>query len=124
MEQQLLTPERLQTFVGGQVEVQNQNEGYVYRGEIAQIAVSQDTSGLSSSEDLVIDLKWMAKLNPATGEWVTDPDLRYAVSLMIYAVRDIGEGRLFLSCWMNGEAATLFPKGGSRLEESRLVEPK
>lgn len=117
----LLTPKRLETFVGGQVEIQNLVEEYVYRGEIAKMSViNQELAGLPNNVDLVIDLKWMAK--KIDGKWVRDSNVPYIISLLIYSVSDIGDGRLSFDCWISSESATIFPKGGSKLDESLVID--
>lgn len=113
----------LQQFVGGQLEVSNRGEGYLYRGEIASIEVTegeklQDVKR-DNYGDLKIKLAWNAKMND--DEWQNDQTLDYAASLLIYSSSDIGDGRIHLSGMYTGESVTLFPKGGSTLDRAKVV---
>lgn len=114
-----LTDEILSRYVGGQIEIQNRNEGYLYRGEIATIAVE----GEGDDATLRVTLKWMAKgegFPSGPKRWVKDDDLTYGASLMIYSVSDIGDGRIALNSWIVGETTVLFPLGGSKLDSSKV----
>lgn len=119
-----LTTADLQRFVGGQFEVQNQKEGYLYRGEIETIEVTDgDPSSwpgtqLDNYGDLKIKPRWMAKM--ADGGWKKDEPNEYAIGLSIYPASDIGDGRIHFSCFYNGEHTTLFPKGGSALDPAKV----
>ena len=99
----------LSSFVGGQAEIQNPPEGYLYRGDIERIRLGQDTSG----KYLEIRFAWLAKRDEAG--WVEDEIKDYKVHLAMYSVSDIGDGRIFLQCPYTGEGTTLFPRGGSAL---------
>ncbi len=111
-----LTAELAATFVGGQLEVQNEVEGYLYRGEIATATVEEGT--------LKINLVWMTKgegfLPPLPERWVSDNSLTYDASLSIYGVGDIGDGRISLNCWVVHELAVLYPPGGSKLDPAKV----
>ncbi|MBX4205297.1 MAG: hypothetical protein KW788_03910 [Candidatus Doudnabacteria bacterium] len=112
-----LTTADVARFVGGQIEVQNNSEGYLYRGEIAEISVDE------AKKSLNVRLAWMAKMGD--DEWVKDEELNYAASFEIYSASDIGPGetggnRIHLSCWINHESTTLFPPDGSKLDRSKV----
>jgi hypothetical protein len=114
-----LTTERLAQYVGGQLEVQNELEGYLYRGEIATIEVQDG--------ELRARMAWMAQADgiPPQG-WVNSDRLDYAVSLEIYAVSEIGPGmvggaRLLLNSEIVGEVVALFPPDGSKLDPRKVV---
>jgi hypothetical protein len=108
-----LSSDRLAAFVDGQIEVQNQGEGYLYRGEI-KTAVVEDN-------EVRVTMTWMAKgdgLPPK--RWVVDEKLDYAASLEIYAASEIGQGRLCLNSPIVGETVVFYPPGGSRLDPSKV----
>lgn len=112
-----LTTESLARFVGGEAEIQNSVEDYVYRGEIAEIKVD--------GGELVVRFAWNAKNRggPSSGlnpEWDNEPDLDYAISLAIYPHSDIGNGRMALSSHIMNELTTLFPADGSKLNPERV----
>ena len=110
-----LTTELLQKFVGGQLEVQNEREGYLYRGEIEAIKVEDGA--------LRVRLAWMAKgesYPPLPARWVNYDDLDYVASLQICRASDVGGGRIFLSIPFVGEATVLFPPDGSKLDPSKV----
>lgn len=110
-----LTAELVATFVGGQLEVQNEVEGYLYRGEIATATVEEET--------LKITLVWMAKgvgFPPLPERWVSDDRLTYDASLSIYGVDDIGDGRITLNSWIVHELVVLYPPGGSKLDPAKV----
>jgi len=118
-----LTTETFARFVGGQMEIQNEQEGYLYRGEIATIAVKDG--------ELKVRFAWLAKgegFPPLPHRWVRDDVLDYAASFMIYRVSDIGssggdvggDSRLCLDSFINGETAILFPPNGSMLDPAKV----
>lgn len=110
----------LSRFVGGQIEVQNQEEGYLYRGEIKAIRVE----GEGDDTKLTVELNWMAKAEGFPPErWVISDSKPYQASLLIYSVSDIGDDRLCLYSPIIGEMTVLFPKGGSTLERSKVEDP-
>lgn len=108
----------IERFVGGQLEVQNEDERYLYRGEIEYL--------IEENYELYIQLKWNAKAEGfpnMTGRWVIDKSLdslEYLVSFRIYNLSEIGNGRICLYCKGNHELAVLFPKGGSRLDPKKI----
>ena len=116
-----LTSSMLNTFTGGQIEVQNQGEGYLYRGEIKTAEVEDN--------EVRITLNWMAKAEgfpPIPTGWVADSRLDYAASLEIYTASDIGPGsegggrRLCLNSSIMGETVVLFPHDGSKLDPAKV----
>ncbi len=117
----LLTTESLKRFEGGQLEVQNEDEGYVYRGKIDKIRVENNR--------LFIVLRWNARGDQfPPKKWVNDENLLYNISLVIYTSRDIGpsdhpiggDNRLSLHCPYTGELAVLFPPNGSKLDPQKI----
>jgi len=118
-----LTTAEVTRFVGGQMEIQNQNEGYMFRGEIATIAIEENS--------LVAKFNWFAKgegYPPLPKRWVKDDNLDYAASLEIYSVSDIGpsggevggDSRLCLNSSIVGEIVVLFPPNGSKLDRAKV----
>ncbi len=118
-----LTTEDVQRFVGGQMEVQNAGEGYIYRGEIETIAVEND--------ELKVRFAWLAKgegFPPIPTGWVKDDVLDYALSLEVCSVADIGstghdfggDSRIGISSFFIGETVVLFPPNGSKLDPAQV----
>lgn len=115
-----LTTEMLAAFIGGQIEIQNAREGYIFRGEI-KTAVVEDN-------ELRVILNWMAKgegFPPLPTGWVTEKNLGYEAGLVAYHVSDIGRGteggnRLCLQSAIVGEIVILFPPDGSKLDPARV----
>jgi hypothetical protein len=110
-----LTASSVERFKGGQMEIQNQVEEYLYRGEVATIAIEQ--------EKLVVKFAWLAKgegFPPIPEKWVKDDKLDYNASLQIYTVNDQGDGRTVLHSSIVGETVVLFPLGGSKLDPSKV----
>lgn len=115
-----LTNEVANRYAGGQIEVQNAAEGYLYRGEIATIAVE----GAGDAATLKVSLNWMVKADgfpPAVQRWVPVDTRDYTASLVIYTASDIGDGRLSLSSFMVGETTILFPPGSSTFDGKSAV---
>ena len=110
-----LTNEIAARYAGGQIEIQNAGEGYLYRGEIATIVVE----GEGDETTLRIALARMTKADrfpPGVKQWVPVDTRDYAASLLIYTVSDIGDGRLSLSSFVVGETTVLFPPDACRDE--------
>jgi hypothetical protein len=106
-----LTQEILDGYKGGQFEIQNTVEGYLYRGDVTEI-------GVNSNNSVEITFAWLAKgegFPPFPTGWVNDTNLRYAASLEIYSVSDIGDGRLCLMSPIVDETTVLYPPNGSKL---------
>lgn len=107
-----LTTEELAKFVGGQLEVQNANEGYIYRGDIGAIKVDGGY--------LRVTFAWLAKGGfPPTG-WIKDDKLDYETPVEICAVSEIGNGRVAVNSPLSGELLVFFPPGGSRLDPAKV----
>lgn len=110
-----LTTEMLQKYVGGQMEIQNTIEQYIYRGEIKTIAVINNT--------LKVKFNWVAKgdgFPPIPHKWVKEDTLDYGLGLEICAVSDIGNDRLCLDAHITGELCVLYPLGGSKLDPAKV----
>jgi len=109
----------LPTYVGGELEIQNGKESYLYRGEVAKAEVDGD--------DIKVKFAWLAKgkdvqrgIPAPVGGWIVDTDLFYEVSLVIATPSQIGEGRLCLNVPITGELATFFPPNGSKLDKDKV----
>lgn len=107
---------RLSSYVGGQMEIQNQDEGYFYRGEIEKISIMPDENGGA----LKVRFSWLAKATKfdyvPSGGWTKEENLDYGASFLIYSVSDIGDGRTALNSWITHELAVLFPEDGSKMK--------
>lgn len=116
----LLSPEALIAFIGGQIEIQNEGEGYILRGQIK-------TAEVTSRNDFKVTLDWMAKGKgfPPQG-WTTGKMHQYEASLEVYSVSNIGpspqggDDRLCLNSSVTGELVVLFPANGSKLDTSKV----
>lgn len=114
-----LTSQILATFIGGQLEIQNESEGYMYRGEISGAKIG-DNHG---TEDVCVAFAWVAKADgppPIPTGWTLDRTTEYKASLEIYSASDIGNGRICINCAINGELAVFFPPGGSKLDRAKI----
>lgn len=110
-----LTPEILDRYTGGQAEIQNAKEGYLYRGEIQEISIK--------SGSLVIRFAWLAKgegFPPFPDRWVNCTHLDYTAGLLLYSASDIGSDRIALSCRPTDELTVLYPAGGSTLDPAEV----
>ncbi len=107
-----LTAEVLQRYVGGQLEIQNSNEGYIYRGEIER--------AWTEGDNLCVKFKWVAKVGN-DGKWHADNNLDYSVSLQITSVFEIGDGIHYRAMHI-GEHGMFFPPNGSKLDPSKVID--
>lgn len=111
-----LTTQDLAQFIGGDMEIQNQREDYLYRGPI-ESAVVEDG-------DIKIRFTWCAKNDGGprrpTSTWTSDDQLDYKASLEIYVVAHTSDGRILLNSFMTGETVVIFPPGGSRLDPASV----
>jgi hypothetical protein len=110
-----LTQETFNRLVGGQLEVQNRGENYLYRGEISGI----ELDGIGDNQKLTVSLNWFAKMSEY-GEWEVSDNEPYAISTLIYSFSEIAEGRISFSSTITGETATVFPPDGSKLDPTKV----
>lgn len=119
----LLTTQAVAKYEGGQMEIQNEGEGYLYRGEVATIVVENN--------EVRVKFAWLAKgegFPPVPHRWVSNDRLDYAASLEIYSVSNIGRSsdevgggdRLCLYSSIVRETAVLYPPDGSKLDPARV----
>ena len=116
-----ITTEALQRFVGGQLEIQNGGEGYLFRGEIGEIGVE--------GEDLNVKFAWLATWDTGTspmgmpnpdGKWVNDEQLDYAIGLAMFGPPVEDDERLILSPMIPHETLVFFQPGGSKLDPEKV----
>ncbi|MCL5094059.1 MAG: hypothetical protein M1355_02930 [Patescibacteria group bacterium] len=117
----MVTEADLQRYVGGQAEIQNPAIGYLYRGEIKNIAIEANT--------LVLKFNWMAKGDrypPLPNRWVNDQKIAHTAALGFYSDDNIGPNqdgggdRLRLQSPIIGETIILFPPDGSKLDPTKV----
>lgn len=104
----------LDRYKGGQAEIQNEVEEYLYRGEIADIRIVDNS--------LRIRFAWLAKATeyPGPSSWVNEPNLDYSASLEIYTLT-LDKDRVYARGWVNCELTVLIlPTSRSR----RRLDPK
>jgi hypothetical protein len=113
-----LTSEILARFVGGQAEIQNSEENYVFRGEIEAIVIEED--------ELKIKFKWLGNSPLRQIKWTKSTKLDYAISLAVCGAHDIGAGsegggsRIRIDAQIVGEIIALFPPDGSKLDPAKI----
>lgn len=110
-----ITSKMMAIYIGGQMEIQNVQEKYIFCGEIADIIVKKN--------ELQVKFKWLAKGDgypPLPEKWTKADNLNYAASLEIYSPVDIGEERLCLSCSITGEVVVFYRLGGSKLDVNKV----
>lgn len=105
-------------FVGGQLEIQNQEEGYLFRGEIESV--------IAEGGELAVRFRWLAKgegYPPLPKRWIKAEDrfLDWGVSLEVCEISDdIAQGRIRVFCFATGELAVFFPPNGSKLDPAKV----
>jgi len=107
--------ELVKEYVGGQMEVQNPTEKYMYRGEIETISIENN--------ELKVRLAWLAQgkgYPPLPQKWVKADRLDYEASLEVYSPCEIGVGRIVLHSSVTNETVALFPPNGSKLDASKV----
>jgi hypothetical protein len=115
MKQQVaLTTEVLAHFKGGQLEIQNEREDYIYRGEVANVVVKDGW--------IKVQFAWIAKgkdgIPPVS--WVNEYVLSYKADTISYYGSDLGDGRISMHSPWFSETATFFPPGGSKLDPAKV----
>ncbi len=118
----VLNQELADKFKGGQMEVQNEKDGYLFRGEIAQIIVD--------GNDVQIKFTWKARgegFPPIPKKWINDPNLDYQINIAFSLVCDIGpsggrgDARLCINMHnLTGELIVIYPPNGSKLDPTRV----
>jgi len=109
-----LTDEILQKYVGGQLEIQNQGEGYLFRGKIKAASITD--------EDLIVEFVWLAEgegYPPLPKKWVKVKPEPYQVNSDLFTTSDIGDDRICLSTAMN-ETVVFFLEENCRFDPSAV----
>lgn len=111
-----LTTDIVSKYVGGQLEIYNRGELYLFRGEIesAEVVPEERTESML----LKIRFKWLAKRED--NKWHADSDLDYKASLIGMNVYDLSDGRIHYFLIYVGESCTFFPPDGSKLDPARV----
>jgi len=97
-------------FIGGELEIADGGE--VFRGPISSIEIKED--GL-----VYIRSPWVARKDPDSGEWNKWPNGPVMLNPKFISPHDIGSGRIFFTMPSLGQG-TIFPKGGSKLDPSKV----
>lgn len=111
----------LDAYVGGEMEIQNQNEGYIFRGRVKSFVIDDGV--------LRIQFAWLAEgkgILPIG--WKIVDRKEYSLYLDLCAVSGIGpssehiggEERICFNCPAIGELCVLFPPDGSRLNKEKI----
>ncbi len=95
-------------LVGGDLETQE--DGHVFRGPILSIELRDDK--------IFIESEWVAYLR-GDGKWEKWQNNGVFVNIGHSHPREISEGRIFFTMPYLG-VATIFPKGGSKLDPSKV----
>ncbi|MGA3020516.1 MAG: hypothetical protein ABSD68_01035 [Candidatus Micrarchaeales archaeon] len=111
--------QKVQTYSGGQLQIQD--VGQLYRGEIKRIWVKPDLDG----GELKVRFAWLKEMGSFRDGvlqegWSYTPAYNYNASLRLFWCNEYNDRMVFQSR-TTGEIAILFPKGvyASRLEGSR-----
>jgi len=115
-----LTNEKVAEFVEGDMEIQNKNEGYLYRGPIKSATIENNM--------FLVKFAWIAKgkryrLWPWWINWKKEDKFAsdgYVRNLKLYGVSEIGNDRLSLYSFTTGELLILFPPNGSKLDPAKV----
>lgn len=108
-------------FIGGQLEIQNLQEGYLFRGEVESAEVAGNS--------LRVTFKWLAKACgelPQINGWVVEERKDYEANVLHFSVApDIGPcaddcPRLCLDNQITGETLVFYSPNGSRLDPDRV----
>lgn len=126
----------LDTFVGGELEVQNPvPPGYLLRGEIATVEIVPATPSTFTS--LKVRLAWNAKANGKaagfaflpTGGWEEVTELEYSCNIELPAGvvgapdipnTQLSHGRIIITNPYTHERTVLYPRDGSKLVQDNV----
>lgn len=111
----------MSSYLGGEIEVQNQKERYIYHGGIKSVAVNE------VENELTLELSWVAKairFPPVPIKWVRDDAFTYTVNLDHYSFLKIGRLYLWLNSYVTGEVVYIYPPdAGGKFDQSLIQEP-
>lgn len=105
----------LEKYVGGQMEIQNQGQKYLFRGEV-EVIIAED-------DQVLVKFAWLARgegFPPVPQRWVKTDRLGFAMNLLLYIPSDIGDDRLCFNSSLSGELVVLYPRGGSKLDPAKV----
>ncbi len=100
----------LQTYVGGQMEIQKNSPLQISRGEIEKIELD--------AKSMRVRFRWLATQN--RGKWVKTDTLEWERSSACLSFGDAKQSRIMIQVAGNEEIAILFPPDGSRLDPKRV----
>jgi len=110
-----LTSLILEKYAGGQMEIQDQTEEYLYRGELKSISIKDD--------GIHVEFVWVAEgkgFPPFPHRWVNINTLKYVAGLYVYMPSNIGDGRIALQSQISNELVVLYPPDGSKLDIAKI----
>jgi len=114
-----LTPDVLAAYIGGQMEIQTEDE--VRRGKIAEIAIVKGF--------FTVRFAWVARGQgtvPTISKWINDKELYFKLGVSLFTVSNIGPrsggslDRLCLLAPIIEWEIVLFPKGEGRLDPAKV----
>lgn len=113
---QALTNERLQRFVGGILEIINQVEHYIYRGEIQAVRLKKEPAKLSDGNTITdiavcLDFAWVKGAeydSVPKGEWKDQERLDYESTLVCANIVE-DDRRLIIASAVTNEILAFFP---------------
>ncbi len=113
----------LKKYEGGQLEWQNPDEGWLYRGQIASITVEKNPrpDDVWFNYKMTVTFEWVAELDKRKAEWYEMPDKSVTVDTMLYSFNMLGQDRLGMASAIHQELAVFFPPGGSKLAKERVL---
>lgn len=107
-----LTTAIVKKYEGGQLEIQNSSEDYLFRGEVERAWVEEG--------EMHVRFKWLAKMGD-DGKWHAEDNLDYSISLEITSANEVRDNRIHYSVMFVGERGTFFPSDGSKLDPSKVI---
>lgn len=114
-----LTTTDVAKYVGGQMEVQNRKQIYMYCGQIAEINIAENKGG----GELHVTFDWLAKaINYPLPlkRWVRVDPKEYVITLRIYIATQIADGSLALNSRITGEDTILLQANKKKLRLSEV----
>jgi len=103
--QKYLKNESLEKYIGGQAEIKNLGEGYLFRGRIERITID--------NRELKIKFEWLAKKRDhysSSQKWFITNLTEYVVGYEIYSqCKNVGKNRLSLGSAIASDKIILFP---------------
>lgn len=113
-----LTTELLAKYTGGQLEIQNSNEHYLFRGEIERAWV--EPGGMDDKGTMHIRFKWLAKMGEDFKWHASDESLDYSITIAVTNFSEISDQRIVYSAMYIWERGAFFLPTGSKLDPSEI----